>query len=89
MDKRTTGIVATLAAVTLCGLPGICITFFGLISPVAVAGGMETGEAIMVAAASICLGLIGILIPVGVGFFTIRKRPPYKAKYDEPIPPPF
>ena len=35
MDKKTTGIIATVAAVLLCGCPGLCGLFFGVISAIA------------------------------------------------------
>jgi hypothetical protein len=72
----------------LCGFPGICLTLFGVLGPALMAGGMDSREILPIAAASVCVGLFGLLVPIGVGFFTLRKKPTYKPKFEEPIPPP-
>lgn len=75
MNNKNTGIIATIAAVVLCGCPGLFLCLFGAIT----AGGQGTfNDASLspsVGFGLICLALILILIPVGVGFFTLRKKP--------------
>ncbi len=78
MDNKTKGIVATVAAVVLCGCPGLFMCLFGVIT--AFGGGTFTlgdradnipttyGYVFM------CLSLLLILIPILVGFFTLRKK---------------
>jgi hypothetical protein len=95
MDRRTTGIVATVAATLLCGLPGICLCLFGALAATGTYNynfGTQTGTDTLptgYAIASICVALILILIPVAVGFFTLRRKPEAAVTtYDEPIPPP-
>ena len=79
MDKKTTGIIATIASVLLCGCPGIFLCIFGIAT--AVGGGtMTLGDTTQPMPASygyvfLCLSLIFILIPIAVGFFTLRQKP--------------
>ena len=79
MNNKNTGMIATIAAVVLCGCPGLFLCFFGSIS--AFGGGTyslgsQSGSiSPAVAIALVCVALIMILIPVGVGFFTLRKKP--------------
>ena len=74
MQNKNTGIIATLAAVLLCGCPGLFVCLFGAIT----AGGRGTfNEQSLspgVGFALICFALILVLIPVAVGFFTLRKK---------------
>ncbi len=78
MDNKTKGIVATIAAVVLCGCPGLFLCLFGVITAFGggkfnlgdQAGNIPTtyGYVFM------CLALIFILIPILVGFFTLRNK---------------
>ncbi len=83
MDKKTTGIVATVAAVLLCGCPGLIALFMGgmfaIISQVPGAdidmfGSSDPQSALQFGIGGICLGLVFVIIPVVVGFVTLRKR---------------
>ena len=92
MDKKTTGIIATIASVVLCGCPGIFMCIFGIAT--AVGGGtMTLGDTSSPMPSSygyvfLCLSLIFILIPILVGFFTLRKPKTAAAPVsDEPVPP--
>jgi hypothetical protein len=99
MDRRTTGIVATVASVLLCGCPGLFLCLFGALS-VAGLGTYELGTDVGriesgTGAAILCLGLLLALIPLVVGFLTLRNRPtvvpaapPPPPPPDEPLPPP-
>jgi hypothetical protein len=96
MDKRTTGIIATIASVLLCGCPGIFLCIFG--AATALGGGtMTLGDTTQPMDPTygyvfLCLSLILIAIPVVVGFVTLRNKPaPAAAKVEpvdnEPLPP--
>ncbi len=78
MDKKTVGMIATVATVFLCGCPGLFLCVFGAIS--AAGGGtfdLGTNTSEIPPGAGIallCVGLIFVVIPVAVGFFTLRKK---------------
>lgn len=95
--SKTGAIIGTLAAVLLCGCPGIFLCIFGA---VAATGNMPfettfndytnfgtmptwTGYAML------CAALFMIAIPVVVGFMTLRDKKPKKEAptFDEPLPP--
>jgi hypothetical protein len=78
MDKKTVGIISTIAAVLLCGCPGLFLCVFGAASA-AGAGTWELGSDVGeispgVGVAILCVGLIFIVIPIAVGFFTLRNK---------------
>ena len=86
MDKRTQGILFTVAAVLFCGCPGLFICLFGAITAT---GNGTFNDAYLepsVGFVLMCLSLIFIAIPIVVGFFTLRKKPEIPAS-NEPIPP--
>lgn len=96
MDNRTKGIIATIAAVILCGCPGLFLCIFGGLAgvgaPVTTELNGVTNTAPLPAAATyvmLCLSVIFILIPIAVSFFTLRQRPeaPKPPEPPEPIPP--
>lgn len=96
MDRKTKGIIATVAAVLLCGCPGLFMCFFGATTLMAstvpgadinVFGSSDPGSAMTMGAVFLCLSLIMILIPVGVGFAMFRKKPAAAPFSDEPLPP--
>ncbi|RCK77008.1 MAG: hypothetical protein ANABAC_3433 [Anaerolineae bacterium] len=91
MDKKTVGLIATIATVFLCGCPGIFLCIFGAASAFG-AGTFELGEQSGQIPPSagipiLCLGLLLMVVPVAVGFFTLRKKP-QPVSSDEPLPPP-
>ncbi|MEP0807532.1 MAG: hypothetical protein HRF47_18800 [Chloroflexota bacterium] len=83
--NRNTGIIATIAAVVLCGCPGLFLCLFGAIT--ATGNGTFNNQSLSptVGVVLVCLSLILILIPVGVGFFTLRKKP--EPPVDLTVPP--
>lgn len=93
MDNRTKGIIATVAAVLLCGCPGLFLCIFG---GLAAAGAPVTTElngisntgpvSPTTAFVLLCLGVLFILIPIAVAFFTLRNKPA-AMKPGEPMPP--
>lgn len=93
MDNRTKGIIATVAAVLVCGCPGLFLCIFG---GLAAAGAPVTTElngisntgpmSSTTAFVLLCLGMILIVIPMAVGFFMFRNKPAPKGT-GEPMPP--
>ena len=83
MQNRNTGIIATIAAVVLCGCPGLFLCIFGAVTatgnmPFSTEFNGVSNSGILPPTfgfVMLCLSLIFILIPVGVGFFTLRKKP--------------
>jgi purine-cytosine permease-like protein len=94
MDKKTTGIIATVAAAVLCGCPGLFMCIFGAVTATGKmpynteVNGMQN-SGLMPASVGfvlLCFSLIAILVPILVGFFTLRKKP--EAVFNnESIPP--
>lgn len=95
MDTKTKGIVSTIAAVVLCGCPGLFMCFFGSISTfvsfvpgadIDVGGSSDPAAATAMGIGALCLSLIFIAIPIAVGYFTLRKKPEAVIT-NEPLPP--
>ena len=92
--NKNTGIIATIAAALLCGCPGLFMCIFGAVTAtgnmpyntelngVSSSGTMPAGAGF----AMLCFSFILILIPIAVGFFTLRKRPE-EVNSNEPLPP--
>ncbi len=98
MDKRTTGIVATIVTVLFCGLPGCCLLIFGAVTAAGVMpystefnGITDSGTTpTWVGYILLCLAVLLIAIPIVVGFVTLRKKPAASAAVidiDEHLPP--
>ncbi len=85
MNNKNTGIIATVAAVVLCGCPGLFICLFGALTAAGKGTFNNSNLSPTVGFVLLCLSLIFILIPVGVGFFTLRKKP--EAATDVQVPP--
>ena len=84
MDKRTTGIIATIVAALLCGCPGIFSLCWGGIAAIVafvpgadinIGGSSDPQAALYTGIGALCGGVLLIAIPVAVGFFTLRKKP--------------
>ena len=97
MDKKTTGIIATVATALLCGCPGLFGMCWGLIAAVAsqipganidIGGSSDPTTALMSGIGALCLGVIFVAIPIIVGVVMLRKKPEAAPVPDEPIPPP-
>ena len=95
MDTKTKGIVSTIAAVVLCGCPGLVMCFFGALSTfvsfvpgadIDVGGSSDPAAATAMGIGALCLSLIFIAIPIAVGYFTLRKKPEAVIT-NEPLPP--
>ena len=96
MDKRTTGIIATIVTALLCGCPGLFALCFGLISASAsfipgaeidVFGSNDPQSALYMGIGALCLGILFVAIPVVVGVLTLRKRPEPASSLETPQPP--
>ena len=87
MNNKNTGMIATIATVVLCGCPGLFMCLFGAITATGNGSFNEASLSPTVGIALICVALIFILIPAGVGFFTLRKKPESISTNDEQIPP--
>jgi hypothetical protein len=82
MNNKNTGMIATIASVVLCGCPGLFLCIFGAVTatgnmPFSTELNGVSNSGTLPAASGfvmLCLSLIFILIPVGVAFFTLRKK---------------
>ncbi len=97
MDKRTAGIIGLVAAILLCGLPGLCglcagplFVVIGLIpgSEIDIFGGSDPGTAIGYGVGTICVSVLFVAIPVLVWYFALRKKPAAAevVDYEGPLP---
>ncbi|HEX5836302.1 MAG TPA: hypothetical protein VFY26_00635 [Anaerolineales bacterium] len=83
MQNRTLGIVLTAVSAFICGCAGLfsCI-WGGLIAtgtPIDVTSNGITAPQTFsptIGYALVCLSLLFLLVPLAVGFFTLRKRDP-------------
>ena len=84
MDKKTTGLIATIATALLCGCPGIFGLCMGSTSLIAgfvpgadidVFGSSDPSSAATMGVVFLCLSIIFIAIPIVVGVMTLRKKP--------------
>jgi len=85
--NKNTGMIATIAAVVLCGCPGLFMCLFGALTAAGQGTFNNSSLSPSVGFALICVALIFILIPVGVGFFTLRKKPEAEAAESVEVPP--
>jgi hypothetical protein len=83
MERKTVGIIATVATTLLCACPGLFLCLFGGLSAAGqgtftsqVMGNSGAGKvAPGVGIALLCVGILLVAIPIVVGFFTLRKKP--------------
>jgi len=96
MDKKTTGIIATVATALLCGCPGLFSLCFGLVAAVAsqvpgaeidMVGSSDPRSALGAGIGLFCLGVVFVVIPIVVGVLTLKKKPGEEIISDEPVPP--
>ncbi len=85
MDKKTTAIVATVAAVVLCGCPGMFAFFMGAMfagisqipgADIDMFGRSDPQSALNFGLASICVGLVFVLIAVVISTIFWRRKGP-------------
>ena len=95
MNNKNTSLIATIAAVVLCGCPGLFGLCFGLTSLFAsfvpgaeidVFGSSDPQSATTMGLVTLCLSVIFIAVPVVVWFVT-RRREAAGISDNEPFPP--
>jgi uncharacterized membrane protein len=93
MEKKTIGIIATVVTALCCGCVALLSCIWGGMiatnTPFNVtSNGQESIQTFPPAIGYVllCLSVIFILVPVAVGFFTLRKKPEAPVS-NEPIPP--
>ena len=95
-NKRTTAIIVTIAAILLCGCPGLFALCWGVIAAgvsfipgaeINIGGSSDPQTALVAGGGAVCLGLVFVTIPVIVGFFSLRKKPSPMSTFNETIPP--
>lgn len=97
MDKKTAGIIGLVAAIVLCGLPGLCGFCFGPFFAVVgmipgadidVFGSSDPSSAIGYGIGIFCVSIFLVAIPVLVWYFTLRKKPAADevVEYNETLP---
>ena len=83
MDKKTIGIIVTVAAALLCGSPGIlgigigAIAIFASYSPgseIEILGSNDPLAAFIFGITCVCFGVILIAIAIAVGMLTMRDN---------------
>ncbi len=81
--NRNTAMIVTGASALLCGCPGLFVCFWGVLmagisqtpgAEIDVFGSSDPTTALYTGLGALCLGLLLIVIPVAVGFFTLRNR---------------
>ena len=96
MDKRTAGIIATVAAVVLCGCPGLFSLCWGALAAfvsfvpganIDIGGSNDPRSALVTGIGALCVGVLFIAIPFVVGYFTLRRRGTEVIDVNEPLPP--
>lgn len=101
MNNKNTSIIATIAAVVLCGCPGlfglcygVTFLFAGLVpgSEIDVFGNSDPTSAITMGLGSLCVSVIFIAIPIVVWFMTRSKNTAGSSEsnvsnFNEPLPP--
>jgi hypothetical protein len=96
MDRRTTGIIATLVTALFCGCPGLASLCWGGIAAIVsfvpnsnidIVGSNNPRTALFSGLGALCLGILFIAIPFIVGYFTLREKPEETPISNEPIPP--
>jgi hypothetical protein len=93
--NRTVGIILTVITALCCG----CMALFSCIFGGMIAAGVPFDQTINdvqtkevypqpIGFALLCVSLILIIIPIAVGFFTLRNKPaPAVSNIGEPLPP--
>lgn len=84
MNNKNTGMIATGAAVLLCGCPGLFALCWGGLAAVVsfipgadinIGGSSDPSSALFSGLGTLCVGVLFLAVPVAVGYFTLRKKP--------------
>lgn len=88
MKDRNIAILVTAMSAIVCGCLGLFISITGVIAAL---GAPEYDRSFIMGGLLVCLGFAIILVPIGVGFYTLgpvsRKKPQLNEDNDAPIPP--
>jgi len=96
MDKKTVAIVVTVAAILLCGCPGLFSLLLGgmfaLISFVPganidIMGSSDPRSALNFGIGGVCIGIVFALIAAAAIFFAWRRKPDIAPNANISIPP--
>lgn len=94
MQNRTIGIVATAVTALLCGCASIFSCVWGFLIATGQSIDVTTNDIVTQQTVSpsvgyvlLCLTVLMLLVPVAVGFFTLRKKPEAAEATVEEIPP--
>ncbi len=92
MEKKTVGLIATIGTTLICACPSLFICLLGGMglsgTPIESTINGQTSSQPMgtgLAIGLLCVSAIGLLTPVAVGFFTLRKKPEDTAAYTAPV----
>ena len=84
MKNKNSGMIALIAAVLLCGCPGLFAACWGGLTAVIsfmpgadinIGGSSDPRAALLSGLGTLCVGILFIAIPVAIGFFTLRRKP--------------
>jgi len=95
MNNRTVGIIATVVSALICGCAAIFACVWGMLiatnTPITMTSGGEQSVQTLptpVGYVLLCLSLLFVVVPVVVGFVTLRKKPQAAVPANnEPLPP--
>jgi len=95
MNNRTVGIIATVVSALICGCAAIFACVWGMLiatnTPITMTSGGEQSVQTLptpVGYVLLCLSLLFVVVPVVVGFVTLRKKPQAAVPVNnEPLPP--
>ncbi len=82
--SRQTGLILTIVSAVICGCPGFFACFWGMIvaivsfipdADINIGGSSDPMAALIVGFGAMCLGLIFMLLPLAVWYFTMRNKP--------------
>ena len=93
MNNKTVGIIVTVVSALVCGCAAIFACIWGVLiasnTPFNVTSNGQQGVQTFpptIGYVLLCLSLLMMLVPVAIGFFTLRKKP-VEPSNNEPIPP--
>jgi hypothetical protein len=90
MENRNLGIILTLVAILLCGIPGLVSICSGVVLAFNKQNLDEPALGVLFTVSLLCSGLFFVAIPIAAGFLSLRSRSRdvEQLSKDEPIPPP-
>lgn len=84
MNNKNTGLIATIAAVVICGCPGLFAVFYGGLTSIIsfipgadlnFGGSSDPLVALGTGLGSCFVGILFMAVPVAVAYFGLRKKP--------------